>query len=39
MTHTPLLPRTAAVCALLCRIWARGGYRFGAEWLLRRLGG
>ncbi len=27
------------LCALLARLWQRGGYRFGAEWLLRRLGG
>jgi uncharacterized membrane protein len=28
-----------ALCALLCRVWQRFGFRFGAEWLLRRLGG
>ena len=28
-----------ALCAVLARAWQRGGYRFGAEWLLRRLGG
>lgn len=27
------------LCALLARLWQRGGYRFGAEWLLRRVGG
>ena len=27
------------LCALLCRLWQRIGFRFGAEWLLRRLGG
>ena len=27
------------LCALLARAWQRGGYRFGAEWLLRRVGG
>lgn len=28
-----------ALCAVLARAWQRRGYRFGAEWLLRRLGG
>lgn len=28
-----------ALCAVLARAWRRSGYRFGAEWLLRRLGG
>lgn len=28
-----------ALCALLCRLWQRFDYRYGAEWLLRRLGG
>jgi uncharacterized membrane protein len=28
-----------ALCAVLARAWQRHGYRFGAEWLLRRLGG
>jgi len=28
-----------ALCVLLCRLWQRIGYRYGAEWLLRRLGG
>ena len=27
------------LCAALARAWQRRGYRFGAEWLLRRLGG
>jgi uncharacterized membrane protein len=27
------------LCVLLCRAWQRIGYRYGAEWLLRRLGG
>lgn len=27
------------LCALLSRAWQRSGYRFGAEWLLRRVGG
>ena len=27
------------LCLLLCRAWQRIGYRYGAEWLLRRLGG
>lgn len=27
------------VCALLARAWQRIDYRFGAEWLLRRIGG
>jgi uncharacterized membrane protein len=38
-TSLAIIAAWIAVCALLCRIWARGGYRFGAEWLLRRLGG
>lgn len=28
-----------ALCAVFARAWQRHGYRFGAEWLLRRLGG
>ena len=27
------------LCVVLTRAWQRSGYRFGAEWLLRRLGG
>lgn len=27
------------LCAVLARRWQRWGYRFGAEWLLRRFGG
>jgi uncharacterized membrane protein len=26
-------------CVLLARVWARVGFRFGAEWLLRRVAG
>lgn len=36
------LALTLGVCAVatvLTRLWARGGYRYGAEWLLRRVGG
>lgn len=28
-----------AICAALARAWARVDYRYGAEWLLRRMGG
>ncbi len=28
-----------ALCLVLSRIWQRHGYRYGAEWLLRRLAG
>lgn len=27
------------LCAVLARAWQRRGYRYGSEWLLRRLGG
>jgi len=28
-----------ALCVVIARIWERFGYRFGAEWLLRKLAG
>ena len=27
------------VCVVVARVWERFGYRFGAEWLLRKLAG
>ena len=38
-TSLAIIAAWIALCAVLSRAWARGGYRFGAEWLLRRLGG
>ncbi len=38
-TSLAIIAGWIVLCALLCRIWARSGFRFGAEWLLRRLGG
>jgi len=38
-TSLAIIAAWIALCAGLARVWARGGYRFGAEWLLRRLGG
>ncbi len=38
-TSLAIIVAWIALCLLLCRLWQRIGYRFGAEWLLRRLGG
>jgi uncharacterized membrane protein len=38
-TSLAIIVGWVVLCALLCRAWARSGFRFGAEWLLRRLGG
>ncbi len=38
-TSLVIIAAWIALCAVLCRAWQRIGFRFGAEWLLRRLGG
>ncbi len=38
-TSLAIIAAWIVVCAVLCRAWQRTGFRFGAEWLLRRLGG
>ncbi len=38
-TALAIIAAWIVLCALLSRVWQRSGYRFGAEWLLRRLGG
>jgi len=38
-TSLVIIAAWIVLCALLARLWQRGGYRFGAEWLLRRVGG
>ena len=37
-TTVAIILAWVALCALLCRLWQRFDYRYGAEWLLRRLG-
>lgn len=38
-TSLAIIAAWIGLCLLLCRAWQRIGYRYGAEWLLRRLGG
>lgn len=38
-TSLAIIAAWIVLCALLVRVWQRRGYRFGAEWLLRRVGG
>ena len=38
-TSLAIIAAWIGLCVLLCRAWQRIGYRYGAEWLLRRLGG
>jgi len=38
-TSLAIIVAWIALCLLLCRAWQRIGYRYGSEWLLRRLGG
>lgn len=38
-TSLAIIAGWIVLCALLARLWQRSGYRFGAEWLLRRVGG
>lgn len=38
-TSLAIIVAWIALCVLLCRLWQRIGYRYGAEWLLRRVGG
>ena len=38
-TSLAIIAAWIVLCVLLCRAWQRVGYRYGAEWLLRRLGG
>lgn len=38
-TSLAILTTWIGLCVLLCRAWQRIGYRYGAEWVLRRLGG
>lgn len=39
VTSLLIIAAWIALCAVLCRAWQRIGFRYGAEWLLRRLGG
>jgi uncharacterized membrane protein len=38
-TAVTVIAVVLVVCALLTRRWQRGDYRYGAEWLLRRIAG